>query len=202
MSYSSFEDSIVSALRRIALNEVNAALMDKTGEDSPAVKSTHAFPTTLNMLGTMETPAMAIYIARQRTDPQGRRRDQLLTINVEYFGPITRLDDLTATWPLLREVWQASLSAFEIGKVGDVDVLGLLGVTWFEDETASVTYDHAAGSDGSFPYFLGTFGIRWRPEGVDLDALAPFTSLFVNLDLYEGPTKTKDNFVTVRGTTT
>lgn len=201
MSYRDQTDPIVTALRAIAVGEVVPGLAAQFGAETPAIRRTFGYPIPLAQLGTMELPALSIYVATERVMPfTGRHRDRRLDVVMEYVGPVTAYADLDATWPVLRTVWGALHTAIETGKVSGTDVLRLLGVTWVSDEQASVEYDLAPGGEGAFPYFVGRFWLGWRPTEFDVSALPDLAELYANLDLFEGGSKTKDNLVTVRGT--
>lgn len=200
MSYRDQQDEVVMALRAIALGEVVPTL-DLGGAAFPAIRKTYGYPIPLAQLGTLELPALSIYVASERSMPVGRHRDLRLNVTMEYVGPVTAMADLDSTWPMLRKVWFALIRAIEAGTVGGLDVLRLTGVQWLADEEASVEYDSAPGSAGAFPYFVSRFWLQLRPSEGSAASLPALTQLYANLDLYEGVTKTKDNLVTVRGTT-
>lgn len=202
MTYSNQTDDVVTALRAIAAGPVVDALAPSFGAEYPAIRRTYGYPIPLAQLGSMELPGLSIYVAEETAMPQGRHRDWRLGVVLEYVGPVTALSDLDRTWPILRKVWLATVKAIEEGTVASVDVLRLLGVKWVADESASVVYETAPGGEGAFPYFIGRLWLQHRPTEFDPSTLPELTTLYANLDLYEGGAKTVDNLVTVRGTTT
>lgn len=201
MTYEASTDEPVLALRQLARYEVTRLLASELGDTTayPAVRKTYGFPIPLDMLRSLELPACAIYVDRERTVSTGRWRDRGLSVVVEYVLPPTQKGSMDTRWPLLRRVWDTMLPAFVLGTVdlgaGPVDVKAPAGIVKVDDETATCSFAFVPDGAQTFPGFVARLEVVERPA-VALD-LPDLVALYADLNLHEGVTETRPQIVQI-----
>lgn len=180
--YDRAADPVVAAIASVGKLGTNARL--QTLLEGDAIAKVFGFPAPLEILGTSDLPALAVYVRREKIERTARARaqaDRVAAVWLDYIAPATPLGKLSTRWPLLRAVWWELLQSLVAPDAAGLETLTAAGIVAIDMDAATVDYDVASGTQQGtpFPFFRAVLPVTHR-DVADVSALRDLVDMDVS----------------------